>query len=90
MPRSLISATRALMRETTSLALPPRIIITTPPTDSVTPFLTTEPTRTALPIFTSATSRTCTGVPSTDFSTMAPMSSRVLTRPTPRIRYCSA
>ena len=49
MPLVLISSTRSLIRATTSFALPARIIITTPPTDSVTPFLMTEPTRTAVP-----------------------------------------
>ncbi len=90
MPLSLMALTRAWMRATTSLALPPRIIMTTPPTDSVTPFLTTAPARAAVPIFTSATSRRVSGVPPTSLSTMAPMSLMSRTRPTPRIRYCSA
>ena len=90
MPFSLISATRAWMRLTTSLALPPRSIITMPPTASVVPFLTTAPWRTSWPKVTSATSRTYTGVPPTSLSTMVPMSDRLRMRPTPRIRYCSA
>ena len=87
---SLISDTFFLMSETTALALPPAIIMTTPPTASVLPFFTTAPTRTAWPKATSATSRMNTGVPATSFTTMRRMSSRFFTRPTPRIRYCSA
>jgi hypothetical protein len=89
-PLVFSASTRCFTRATTALAFSPASIMTIPPTLSVTPFFTMAPKRGWCQIRTSATSRISTGVVETSFSKIAPMSSTLLTRPSPRIRDWSA